>query len=143
MNTSDEQTLRKAGALGWHASRYNIAARVPGTPMTAIYNTFKRTCGEYNPLEMYLLSVIEELDEDHAIIERFARRGDIANYDEREAFEMQRLLDCATAQDGSVSITICPTLACNFDCPYCFATRGRGKMTPEVQDDVVAFVGRI
>ena len=143
MNTGDGQTLRKAGELGWHVSRYNIMAKIPDSPMTAIYNTYKRTCGEYNPLEMYLLSVIEELDEDHAIIERFARRGIIANYDEREAFEMQRLMECSTAHGSNVSITICPTLACNFECPYCFATRGRGKMTREVQDDVVAFAGRM
>ena len=143
VNSSDTQKMPTATETGWHASRYNIAAPIPGSQMTAIYNTFKRTCGEYTQLEMFLLSVIEELDENHPIIERFASRGIIANYDEREAFVLQRGLASATAPDGNVSITICPTLACNFECPYCFATRGRGKMSPEIQADAVALAARM
>jgi uncharacterized protein len=118
-------------------------AKVPDSNMVAVYNTYQRNCAEYTPIETYLLSVVEELDEHHPIIERFARRGIIANYDELEAHITQRRLDSATAPDKNVSVTICPTLACNFECPYCFATRGRGKMSPEVQDDVVGLVGRM
>ena len=143
MESNDEKKARTAGEAGWHASRYNVMASIPDTNMVAIYNTYKRTCGEYTPIEMFLLSELDELNEDHPILERFSRRGIIANYDEREAHELQRRLSCATAVNGDVAITICPTLACNFECPYCFATRGRGKMKPEVQDDVVALAGRM
>ena len=138
-----QEKPRTAGETGWHPSRYNIMAPVPDSDLVAIYNPFKGICSTYNPLEMYLFSVIEELDEDHPIIERFAKRGIIANYDERAAFEAQRRLECATAKDGDVQVTICPTMACNFECPYCFSIRGSGKMSPEVQDDVVALVGRM
>ena len=67
----------------------------------------------------------------------------IANFDEREALLAQRRIDSDTAPGGDVQVTICPTLACNFECPYCFATRGKGKMSEDVQDDVVALVGRM
>ncbi len=137
------QKPRTAGEAGWHVSRYNIMAPVPDSDAIAIYNTFKRKCAKYNPLEMFLLSVIEELDEKHPAIERFAKRGIIANFDEREAHEAQRRLECATAHNQAVSITICPTMACNFECPYCFSNLGRGKMPPEVQDDVVALADRM
>ena len=143
MDSNDAQTTRTAAEAGWHVSRYNVAAPIPGTKMTAIYNTYKRTCGEYTPIELYIMSVLDEASETHPLIERLSKRGLIANFDEREAFELQRRLSCATAPGGDVAITICPTLACNFECPYCFATRGRGKMSPEIQDDVVALAARM
>ena len=143
-NQAEKQTAsRTAGEAGWHASRYNIAAKVAGSEMIAIYNTYQRCCVEYTPLEAFLLSVVEELDEHHPILERFARHGVIANYDEREAHELSRRIACASAHGGAVQITICPTLACNFECPYCFATRGQGKMSQEVQNDVVALAERM
>lgn len=143
MNSSDRHQGRTATEAGWHISRYNIAARIPGTKMTVIFNTYRRICAVYTPIELHIMRVLDEVSENHPLIGRLASRGVIANYDEREAFALQRTLSCAHAPVGGVSITICPTLACNFECPYCFATRGRGKMTPEVQDDVVAFAARM
>ena len=143
MDSNDSQEVRTAAEAGWHVSRYNIAARVPDSKMTAIYNTYRQTCGEYTPIELYIMSVLDETPEGHPLIPRLSKRGVIVNYDEREAFTLKRTLDCTTAPDGDVAITICPTLACNFECPYCFATRGRGKMSPEVQDDIVALTGRM
>ena len=132
---------RTAGEAGWHASRYNLIAPVPDTKMTAIANLFKGNCADYTPIEMYLLSVVEELDENHPIIERFAKRGVIANFDERAALETMGRASCAMSH--GVSLTICPTMGCNFDCPYCFEDHGQGKMSDEVCDDVVALAERM
>lgn len=134
---------RTAAQAGWHISRYNITAPIPNTKMTAIYNTYTRKCGRYTPIELFIMSVLDEVPETHPLIGRLAERGVIANYDEREAFELQRKLDSAVAHEGSVGITICPTMACNFECPYCFATRGQGKMSAQVQDEVVALTERM
>ena len=143
MNSGDPQATRTAAEAGWHISRYNLTAHIPDSKMTAIYNTYRRTCGEYTPIELYIMSVLNETPENHPLIPRLAKRGVIANFDEREAFELQRRIACTTAPDGNVAITICPTLACNFECPYCFATRGRGKMSSEIQADVVALTARM
>ena len=132
---------RTAAEAGWHVSRYNLMAQVPGTKNVAIANLFKGNCAEYTPLEMYLLSVIEELDEDHPIIERFAHRGIIAKFDERAALETMGRAACA--MPGSIGLTICPTMGCNFDCPYCFEDHFAGKMSAEVQDDVIALAERL
>ena len=139
--TAGQPHSRTAGEAGWHVSRYNLSAPVPDTKMVAIANLFKGTCAEYTPIELYLLSVLEELDENHPIIERFAKRGVICDFDEMSALEALSRASCAAPH--GVSLTICPTLACNFDCPYCFENHGKGKMTPEVQDDVVALAARM
>lgn len=135
------ENTRTAGEAGWHVSRYNLTAPIPDSKMCAIANLFKGNCAEYTPIEMYLLSVVEELDENHPIIERFARRGIIANFDERAALEVMGRAACAW--NHGVGLTICPTMGCNFDCPYCFEDHGRGKMSAEVQDDVIALAERM
>lgn len=132
---------RTAGEAGWHVSRYNISAKIPGTKNYAIANLFKGNCAVYTPIELYLLSVLDELDEHHPVIERFAKRGIIANCDERAALETMGR--AAFAGPGRIGLTICPTMGCNFDCPYCFEDHGRGRMAPEVQDDIVALAERM
>ena len=145
---------RTVAEAGWHASRYNIGAIIPGSDNTAVVNLFRGTCCECTPLEGFLLSALDELDEHHPIIERFARRGIICNFDERAAIEALGRAACAAPHE--VNLTICPTMACNFACPYCFQEHGfdQGKtsgggqtcsavMPADVQDGVVALAARM
>ena len=140
-DTETQETTRTAGEAGWHVSRYNLTAKIPNTKMVAIANLYKGSCAEYTPIECYLLSVLDELDEHHPIIERFAKRGIICNFDERAALEVMGRAACAGVH--GVSLTICPTMGCNFDCPYCFEDHHPKKMSAEVQGDVVALAERM
>ena len=131
----------KAGEAPWHASRYNVEAQLPGSDKTVMVNLLRGTCHEITSLERYLLSVVEELDGNHPALALLARHGLIANFDERAALEATARIECA--RPSAIGLTICPTLACNFACPYCFEDRAPGFMSDEVQDDVVALAGRM
>ncbi len=132
---------RTAGMAGWHLSRYNMSVKIEGTGKVAIANLFRGTCGAYSPAELYLLDALETLPEDHPILDRFAKRGLIVNFDEIEALKAMRGAPCITGR--AVSLTICPTMGCNFDCPYCFENHKSGIMTAEVQEDVISLAGRM
>ena len=131
---------KTAFEAGWRVSRYNLFAPILGTKNVAIANLFKGTCGVYSPLDLFLLGELETLDEEHPILNRFRERGLIVNYDERTALEVMGRIGCAV---GGVDLTICPTMGCNFDCPYCFENHKAGKMTEKVRDDVVALAERM
>ena len=131
---------KTAKEAGWRVSRYNIAAPVPGTDKAAIANLFKGTCGAYTPTELYLLDELDTLDEGHPILKRFRERGLIVNFDERAALDA---LGRFSSAGRKVGLTVCPTMGCNFDCPYCFENHRSGRMSAQTQDDVIALAGRM
>ena len=132
---------RSAGEAGWHVSRYNLTIPNPDGEGVLIANTYRGKCSVFTPMECYLLSVLEELDEDHPIIQRFFKCGVITRIDEYAMLEARgRVSSCG---QHTVLMTICPTMSCNFDCTYCFENHFASRMSEQVQDDVVALAGRL
>lgn len=111
----EKDKKRTAGEAGWHQSRYNLMAPLPGTERIGIANLFRATFSDYDPGEVYLLSEAETLPEDHPILQRFIERGLIVDFEERKALKkMGRDYRNGTE---TVTHTICTTMRCNFDCP--------------------------
>ena len=139
MNT--ESMPRTAGEDGWHLSRYNIATKLPGTDQMVIANLFRGNCAVYGPEEQYLLSETENLPRDHLALSLFRERGLIVDFDEQEALaEMGRK---NRDERDFVTLTICTTMQCNFNCPYCFERHSGIDMSDEVQNHVVALAERM
>lgn len=132
---------RTARDAGWHLSKYNVISRLPETGETIIVNLLTRSMMKCSVLETFLLEAAEELDENHPILPKFRKNGFLVNYDEKAALDsLGRVKSCHT---DNVNLTICTTLACNFDCSYCFETKREGKMPPRVQEEVATFAERM
>ena len=136
-----EERRETEGEAGYHVSRYLIYATVPNVQGIAVANLFNGTCGMCSPLEWALLAEACDLPRDNPFVTRFVRLGLMVDFDERAALQTLGRAACAAPQQ--VSLTICPTMGCNFDCPYCFSTHHGKVMSPEVQDDVVSLAQRM
>ena len=109
---NERKAARSAAEAGWHVSRYNISAKEPETGKTVIVNLLTGSCAEYSPLELYLMSALDEISEDHPIIGLLARRGAICNFDELAAIEAESHIGVVKAP--TLGLVLCPTLGCNF-----------------------------
>ena len=137
----DHSQSRLASEAGWHLSRYYVSAKHPENKGFIIVNLLKGTCITMDPVDMLALNALDTLPEDSPVLDRFKKAGLIVNFDERAMLES--LARGACAYPAGVGLTICPTMGCNFDCPYCFENHKAGKMSAEVQDDVIALAERM
>ena len=60
-----------------------------------------------------------------------------ADIDERDLLRQSHY--ASVTQRDQLTLTIAPTLDCNFRCVYCYQHRSRGGMTPEVEEAVLRF----
>ncbi len=133
--------MQKDRSAAWRLSRYNLWGTLPEEGRSVVVNLFRGTCTPMTPAALYALSNLAELEHDAPILDKLAKRGVIVDFDELAALEA--MARCACAYPKRVSLTICPTMACNFNCPYCFEDHSGGKMRAETQEAVVAFAGRM
>ena len=82
------------------------------------------------------------------------KKADIANYfsnmekggfyvaDEIDEFaRLTNIMQDSMKSNRILSLTIAPTLSCNFRCPYCYETgRKYNTMTPSIVSDVIHFI---
>ena len=141
MENNVTTAVRTAGQEGWHPSRYNLFAKHPEGNGFLVLNLFKGSMQVCSEIEVALIQIADQLDSDIEVLEKFKKYGFIVNFDELAALEAMGRKACAGSR--AVSVTICPTVGCNFDCPYCFENHIPGKMSQQVQDDVVNLISRM
>jgi len=83
-------------------------------------------------------------DVDAALIEQFERGGYLVREGVDELSALRRMYESQRYRQDIMTLTIAPTMACNFGCDYCF--QGQDKpgdtMPMEVQDAVVGLIER-
>ena len=112
----------------WHLSRYNISAKIDEEDTWYVVNLYRNTCTPMSAATLYALSNLDDLDDDTPLLLKLAKLG------------MARM---ACAFPGGAGLTICPTMGCNFDCPYCFEEHRNEKMTRETQDAVIVLAEKL
>jgi uncharacterized protein len=137
----DKTHTLTAAEAGYHVSDFLISAKIPDENLFSIVNLFKGTFAALRFADILMLSALDRLTTDSPAFQRFVKLGFIVNFDERSALET--LARGACAFPAKVGLTICPTMGCNFDCPYCFENHKPGKMSSAVQDDVTALAERM
>ena len=127
--------------MKWHLSEYNLSAKIPKEDIWAIVNLYKGTVTPMSAATLYALANLSELPDDTPILQKLAKRGLITDFDEKASLETMARMACAFPH--GVGLTICPTMGCNFDCPYCFEDHRPEKMSGKTQDDVITLAERI
>ena len=127
--------------MKWHLSEYNLSSKITEENSWVIVNIYKGTVTRMNAALLYAMANLSELPEDTPVLEKLAKQGLIVDHDERSALESMARLACAYPQ--GIGLTICPTMGCNFDCPYCFEDHRPEMMSEKTQDDVIALTEKM
>lgn len=126
-------------------SRYNILFEREGVYL--FYNSLSNAFAEL-PEETYCLLTRCKAGEEFSVSnetlkDNLKRMKAIVNSDDEEILETKYRLMLHKFDNQLISLTINPTLGCNFACPYCFEKNHRNVfMTDEVEDGIVEFIRR-
>lgn len=110
----------------YHFSRFNVM--VPEGEEVAIYNAFAGTLAVLDKEELAFLKSLtenkvkqEELDADLTdLMNRCLLNNFIIKDGADEMAILEQRLNEAKESTSSLTVTILPTVSCNFACPYCF-----------------------
>ncbi len=103
----------------------------------ALYNFLTGRCLRLSVLSRDYYDNFELYGGECAPVRRLVDRGFIVDYDEHAYLRNRVRMQCGDTH--TLRLTICPTLQCNFACPYCYETARGGRMGKQVQDDLVTF----
>lgn len=105
----------------------------------ALYNTLT---GAVIVLDDFHSKLFHETDKEHAeFVDAMLKGGFFVDKDKDELAEVFRISEKVRKTYSGVSLTIAPTLACNFRCPYCFEEGHRyNTMTDEIVSATIQFI---
>ncbi|MGK7955238.1 MAG: radical SAM protein, partial [Crocosphaera sp.] len=128
------------------SSRYNIFVPLHNGRMLA-YNGFSGALAVWEKQEQETYQILEyspSADLDRLTVRNLIYGGYVVNDDVDELTLLQQQYHAHRFNPQVMTLTIAPTLDCNFGCDYCF--QGQDKpvevMSMEVQDAIIALVER-
>ena len=118
-------------------SKYNQIAKIPEEDAFALVNFRTGAIMRMTPFQKGLFDRATELSPETKFVQQLLEAGFLVTYDELGRMKEKALSDSGRSQ--SLGLTICPTLACNFACPYCYEEPRSGRMSKETENLVVKF----
>lgn len=115
-------------------SRFNYVYRTEKNVI--LYNTFSKAILELGDEEYVRLKNGDYGSEE----EELADNGIIVEDDYDELGFLKYIHYRTRFSSDVMTLTIAPTLDCNFDCPYCFENKRKGKMSEEVRIAIINFI---
>lgn len=119
-------------------SRFNHAVQDPRTAQWILYNFMTGKLVRLDPLAYGIYLNARQLPPQTPLLANLAKEGFLTCEDELAALRHATMLDCYDA--SALTLTICPTMACNFACPYCFENTRAGAMDKATQDALIGFI---
>jgi len=120
-----------------HYSRYNHCVSIPDEDAFALVNFRTGAVMRLTPFQKALFDRATELSEAAPFVQKFREAGFLVAYDELRHMRTQAFFESGWGE--ALALVICPTLACNFACPYCFEEHRKGHMSRETEDLVFKF----
>lgn len=139
--------MSRPGDSFWKMSRYVTAIEVESTNTLLLFAGFAGRLVEipaaYRQAAHDLLDAPNMADTPrHITLHRLFREQGVIipeEFDELDYFRQQHE-QAKFVPTGMLSLTICPTLNCNFRCTYCYQHHPAGIMAQEIQDRIVRYV---
>ena len=118
-------------------SKYNQIAKIPDEDAFALVNFRTGAIMRLEPFQKALFDRATDLSEETRFAQKLLEAGFLVNYD--ELGHMKEKAVSELGRNKTLGLTICPTLACNFACPYCYETARSGRMSKETEEQIVQF----
>jgi uncharacterized protein len=133
----------------WKKSRYVTAIEVASSDTMLLFAGFAgrlvEVPGAYRQAAFDLLDAPDTAGSArHVTLHKLFREQGVIipeEFDELEYLRQQHER-AKFVPTGSLSLTICPTLNCNFQCSYCYQLHPAGSMEPAIQDQIVRYLER-
>lgn len=103
-----------------------------------VYNTFSKSLASIT--KNYINYFEKESIEENEDVIKLKKNGFLVEQSFDELAFLKYYNNKARYATDYMCITIAPTLACNFDCPYCFENKRQGIMSEDVQIKLIKFV---
>ena len=118
-------------------SRYNQCVSIPDEDAFALINFRTGAVMRLTPFQKAIFDRATELSDSTQFVQKLRKAGFLVAYDELRHMRTQAFFECGRGE--TLALTICPTLACNFACPYCFEKPRNGHMSRETEDLICKF----
>lgn len=110
-----------------------------------LYNSLSNSFAKLDKELFHILNSSKHLEDSETflqdVIDDLKRMKCFVEDDEMERLKIKYSVQYSRFYNKKLSLTICPTLDCNFSCPYCFErTHHKIYMSYKLEDSIVDFV---